>query len=63
MSRETKAKIYYDTLKKGDDDYLRLVAEYLAMADQAKHVLRSKGYGWTGLDLLETVKLVPESDE
>jgi hypothetical protein len=40
-----------------------LIGEYINMAEKAKHVLRNKGYGWTGLDLLGTVKLVPESNE
>ena len=43
-----------------DDDmeFIELVAKILEMADTAKAILRYKGYGQTGLDLLETCKLV-----
>lgn len=36
--------------------------EYFELAEKAKQVLRDKGYGWTGLDILETCKLVPKAD-
>lgn len=48
--------------KDNDKQYLELVAEIIVMSDNAKNVLRSKGYGWTGLDLLKTAELVPENE-
>lgn len=41
-------------------DRFEIIAEILAQQDQAKQLLRDKGYGWTGLSLLETVKQVKE---
>lgn len=46
----------------GDADKLQLLARHLEMCDQAKQVLRDRGYGWTGMDILETVQLVPYAD-
>lgn len=39
-----------------DDERLDLLAQLLEEAEEAKQVLRDKGYGWTGLSLLATVK-------
>lgn len=44
-------------------DKLKELEEYFNLAEQAKQVLRSKGYGWTGLDILETCKMVPSATE
>lgn len=33
--------------------------EYFNLSERAKQVLRDKGYGWTGLDILKTCELVP----
>jgi hypothetical protein len=42
----------------GKPETLDLLARYLEMCDEAKQELRNRGYGWTGLDILETVKQV-----
>lgn len=46
----------------GDTHRLQLLARHLEMCDQVKQVLRDRGYGWTGLDILETVEMVPYVD-
>ena len=43
---------------KDNEDILNKLSLLLEEADQAKQELRNKGYGWTGLSLLETVKRV-----
>lgn len=43
----------------GERADLKLLAGHLEMCDQAKQALRDRGYGWTGLDILETARLVP----
>ena len=43
----------------GNPISLQLIAQNLEMCDSAKQVLRDRGYGWTGVDLLETAKMVP----
>ncbi len=43
----------------GRFEKLDLLSKHLEMCDEAKQELRNKGYGWTGLDVLETVKQVP----
>jgi hypothetical protein len=40
---------------KGDSESLKLLALHLEEVDTAKQALRDKGYGWTGLSILETV--------
>jgi len=40
-------------------DSLDDMVEIVVMSEEAKQLLRDKGYGWTGLNLLETCKLVP----
>jgi len=62
MSKFYKGAIK-DAVSNGDEEYLNLVIELLLMAEKAKNELRRKGYGWTGLDLLKTVDLVPDSDD
>lgn len=44
----------------GNPDNLKTIAHYLEMCDNAKQVLRDRGYGWTGVDIMETVKMVPD---
>lgn len=39
---------------------INIMAQCLVEAEEAKQILRDKGYGWTGLGLEETAKLVPE---
>lgn len=48
-----------NALENKDAEYLKLVAEVIVMSEEAKQVLRKKGYGWTGLDLLQTCLQVP----
>ena len=45
-----------DVQREGKHDRLNLLARALAEAVQAKQELRNKGYGCTGLSLLETVR-------
>jgi len=44
-----------------NEEQLNLFGEMLEECDEAKQLLRDKGYGWLGLSLLETVKEVPEA--
>lgn len=46
-----------------DTKSLNLICQIVKMSDDAKHILRTKGYGWTGLDLLKTCELVPNNEE
>lgn len=39
-----------------DEKQMELLAKLLEETDKAKQILSDKGYGWTGLSLLETVK-------
>lgn len=41
---------------KGNYKRLNLLAKYLEETDRAKQLLRNKGYGWTGLGILETIQ-------
>lgn len=43
----------------GDDRFANLIVAMLIEADQAKHLLRKKGYGVTGAGLLDTCREVP----
>ncbi len=47
-----------DEAKAGDPENLERLAMQLEMDDKAKQELRDNEYGWTGLNLLETVRLV-----
>ena len=49
--------------KERKTDHVKSLEEYLELAEAAKQILRDKGYGWTGLDILETCKLVPQNPE
>jgi len=42
----------------GDTEKIDLLSAHLAMVDVAKQELRNKGHGWTGLDILETVRQI-----
>lgn len=42
----------------GDKEGLDLLSNYLEECDLAKQALRDKGYGWTGLGILETVEQI-----
>lgn len=54
-----KAKYWEERIKEmvnnNDEESIRLLAELIEEAEQAKQELRNKGYGWTGLSLLKTV--------
>lgn len=54
-----KKKHWEDRIKEmvinNDNESVRLLAKLIMEAEQAKQVLRDKGYGWTGLSLLKTV--------
>jgi hypothetical protein len=39
-----------------DQEPLNLIAEMLYQSEEAKQELRKKGYGCTGMSLLETIK-------
>jgi len=56
--QEMKAEEWRKMIKEivNDDERLDLLAQLLEEAEEAKQVLRDKGYGWTGLSLLATVK-------
>ncbi len=47
-------------LLRTDDEQRRLIARHFVRAEQAKHLMREAGYGWTGLDVLGTAKLLLE---
>lgn len=55
--------IYLDLIKRavaaGDDKTLEGLTRQLADSEDAKAILRAKGFGCTGMDLLSTAKLVP----
>lgn len=44
----------------GNHDNLQRIAQNLEMCDNAKQALRDRGYGWTGLDILETARMVTD---
>jgi len=46
----------------GEEKALNLLSRFLKEADDATELLRDKGYGWTGLGLLETVALIPPAE-
>ena len=45
-----------DFIDKKDKETFELLNIILFEQDKAKQELRNKGYGWTGLSLLETIK-------
>lgn len=52
-----------DAYYRGDDTDLLIIVECLLDSARAKNILREKGYGWTGLNIVETAKLVPANSE
>lgn len=56
--REWVVYVVHDDQARGDPELLDTLAEYLEKCDLAKQKLRDLGFGWTGLDILETVKLL-----
>ena len=49
-------KLLIDFIDKKDKETFELLNIILFEQDEAKQELRNKGYGYTGLSLLETVK-------
>lgn len=41
----------------------QMMNDLMELEGRAKQVLRDKGYGWMGLDIYETCKLVPDNPE
>lgn len=58
-----KAQAYIDAIlravEQGDADTLASLGQRLSDTEEAMGILRMKGYGQSGADLLATVKLVP----
>lgn len=63
MNAEQLAAYIYSLVLTDDEKGVLLIAKCILEADQAKDLLRRKGYGWLGLGLLETVKLVAEKGD
>lgn len=60
--RKIYKQMIKDAIKQEDQKQIERLAETMHQADRAKQILRDKGYGWTGLDLLQTVKKVLPAD-
>lgn len=50
-----KVLFWKEVVKNADDENIEMLAELLAESEKAKQLLRDKGYGWTGLSLLQTI--------
>lgn len=48
------------TVESKDEELLGQIAQHLDDCEQAKSILRSKGYGVTGQSVLATARLVPD---
>lgn len=55
-------KEWYEILT-SEPEKFNVIAEILEQSEQAKQILRDKGYGWLGLSLLETVKQEVDNSE
>ena len=55
MKAEFWNKRIKEIIQNNDEESIQLLSEMLEQSEQAKQELRNKGYGWTGLSLLETV--------
>ena len=55
MKAEFWNKRIKEIVQNNDEESIKLLSEMLEQSEQAKQELRNKGYGWTGLSLLETV--------
>jgi hypothetical protein len=52
-----------DSLNEGDASHVELLAKIIVEAKEAQQLLREKGYGWSGLSLLNTVSQeVPDAN-
>jgi len=58
MKHESWRDLIERKIESEDSDFIDKLSQYLAELDEAKQTLRDKGYGWTGLSLLETVKRI-----
>jgi len=58
LAKQWKELIYKAISKdaSGNSETLDLICANLELNDTAKQALREKGYGWIGLDILETVR-------
>lgn len=52
-----------EAVQTNDNEYIELICDVIVMQEKSKQLLRTKGYGWTGLDLYKTCKLIPKCDE
>lgn len=55
MDEKYWEKRILEFVNKNDRKGIRLISQLLDDSEKSKQVLRNKGYGWTGLSLLETV--------
>lgn len=62
MTKDQFKAYLVDIAKKGDYDTFDLVARCLDEADTAKKLLRAKGYGVSGMGILETASEVPAAE-
>ncbi len=49
------------TVENKDEELLCQIAQHLSECEQAKSILRSKGYGVTGQSVLATARPVPDA--
>lgn len=49
-------------VKDGDEEGLDLIAKIIIESEEAKQILRGKGYGWTGLSLVQTAKEIESNN-
>lgn len=49
-----------NAVKENDKQMINIIAQGLYEANEAKQLLRKRGCGWSGLNILETVKLYIE---
>jgi len=48
-----------DSVSENKTRDLDIIVQVIIMNEDSKQLLRTKGYGWTGLDLYGTCELVP----
>ena len=51
-----------DDLISGDPVMLDMLVTLLTEHSEAKKILRNKGYGWTGMNLVLTAREAPDAD-
>lgn len=63
MDKDTWVERIKHVVNTNDVESLDIIAKLLEESEKAKQILREKGYGWTGLSLLNTVSTqVPSND-